>query len=670
MYFFVKNTDEYKETESDEKRKFFSKKVIIIIIISIVVIGTIILISLLLNKKPNSDVIINIENESAIYLDLKGEEEVILYQGTEYIEPGYTAHNQKGENLDQSVVIETDLNINETGEYIIKYQINNIIKTRKIKVIEKAKEDIYIELTKVNGTTDIYVKKGEKYIEPGYRAFNSDGLELNNKVQITGKVDTNKKGTYVLTYSIYDSQNIQISITRNVIVIDTEISLSLSNNNLTNKDINININVTDEFFDYMILPNGIHTSKKMYTYNVSENGTYDFKVYNKNGVLKQKSIKVTNIDKTAPNGSCKMFYDNNRTTIQITANDSSGIEKYIYNNKSFSNNNIVLSSYVEKANVIVRDKAGNTTNVSCKLENKQSIPVINNISNNGVIVNIESKKANSDIVGYYFSYTNNRPNKNKGGYLATNKTKIDVVRLAGTTYVWVEDKNGNISKPVSITINSNALLLTGELSGYNVLRGTKLEDYLNSKGTNITSFNKLIYRSVLAAGIYTKEGAATAGATLQLVLAQNYKIKLPYWRGGKSQNWGASSSWGTYYPNPTYEGYNYFGMDCDGFINWAYKNAGVVYNDILNDSYYLWNGIAFSKENGEVGDIIKKSGHVSLIIGVTDDAFIIAEAYGEKTGLVINKHPFTKSSGYSIIKGERLFDKYSEISRKDFPAAF
>ncbi len=39
---------------------------------------------------------------------------------------------------------------------------------------------------------------------------------------------------------------------------------------------------------------------------------------------------------------------------------------------------------------------------------------------------------------------NNLPNKNSGGYVATSNGSIEVVRLPGTTYVWVEDIYGNI----------------------------------------------------------------------------------------------------------------------------------------------------------------------------------------------------------------------------------
>ena len=82
----------------------------------------------------------------------------------------------------------------------------------------------------------------------------------------------------------------------------------------------------------------------------------------------------------------------------------------------------------------------NKNESSQNIENES--PLITSITKDGAIITINVQKNESEIKGYYFSYNNKIPNKEKGGYLETNKTSIDVVRLIGTTYVWVEDTNG------------------------------------------------------------------------------------------------------------------------------------------------------------------------------------------------------------------------------------
>ena len=76
-------------------------------------------------------------------------------------------------------------------------------------------------------------------------AITTSGKDLTSKVTITGKVDTSKKGTYKLTYSIVDSNNVTISVSRKVIVMDSDINLSLNTDKYTNNDVTINAYVID-----------------------------------------------------------------------------------------------------------------------------------------------------------------------------------------------------------------------------------------------------------------------------------------------------------------------------------------------------------------------------------------------------------------------------------------
>lgn len=80
-----------------------------------------------------------------------------------------------------------------------------------------------------------------------------------------------------------------------------------------------------------------------------------------------------------------------------------------------------------------------------------------------------------------------------------------------------------------------------------VLKGTSLGTHIKNKGGSIEEVNKLIARSVRAAGLYTKTGAATAGASLQMILIQKYGVKIPYRGGGKVNVYGAWSNFGYKY---------------------------------------------------------------------------------------------------------------------------
>lgn len=291
--------------------------------------------------------------------------------------------------------------------------------------------------------------------------------------------------------------------------------------------------------------------------------------------------------------------------------------------------------------------------------NKNKSLIISSITKNGAIITINVQKNESEIKGYYFSYNNKIPNKETGGYLETNKTSIDVVRLIGTTYVWVEDVNGKISEYKTINISSSDIPLTAN-NNYTILKGTALSTYLQNQGWSLEELNNLMARSVRAAGLYTKEAVATSALSLTHVLAQKYKIKIPYQSAGIHKVPGAKDKWCAANSRAEADNEKYYGMDCSSFVNWVYANAGFG----INSRVYYWGSsvprIEYSQSNGDIGDVLvygvgSQSGrHVRLIIGKTETEFLIAEASG--SGVAITTQKYSKSGGYQIQKADFLID--------------
>lgn len=354
------------------------------------------------------------------YLVINGEQNITLYQGADYIEPGYLAYNSKKDDLTNDVTITSTLDTSKIGEYEITYTLGNITETRKITIVEKPKEYTYIYLKSVNNDINLYIKKGEEYIEPGYQVFSSTGFDLTNQVKITGNVDTNKAGTYKLIYSVVDSNNVTISVSRTIIVMDSEINLSLNPDTPTNKTVTINIGVIDNYFDYLILPNSTKITDKTYSYNVFENGTYTFKVYNKKGDYKESSIDVKNIDKIKPTGSCSGTYGNGQSIINISAKDESGIEKYYINGKSYTSSKITITKELTTANITIYDKAGNTQDISCNLQKTTSKPSSSKphidkpiTSDKSITFNYEYKKEDGYIPYALYTPSTSKQTNNK-----------------------------------------------------------------------------------------------------------------------------------------------------------------------------------------------------------------------------------------------------------------
>ena len=94
---------------------------------------------------------------------------------------------------------------NNDIEYITPGYINNDIKvttTKKKKEKDKTKPEITII-----GPTVINIKVGDEFKNPSVKAIDDVDGDISSKIKINGSVNTQKAGTYNLTYSVTDKSN-------------------------------------------------------------------------------------------------------------------------------------------------------------------------------------------------------------------------------------------------------------------------------------------------------------------------------------------------------------------------------------------------------------------------------------------------------------------------------
>ena len=417
MYFNDKSdTNIDKDLKKNKKRKKKSKKKELTFIEILGKYKIIIFSALLLIF---GIIIIIVSNRGvSYYIDLYGDNTITYYLDDEYIEPGYIAYDSDKINYTNNVQITSNLNMKAVGDYTIAYSYKTAHRERYIKVVERPEGNSYIKLL---GNKTEYLKVSEKYVEPGYEVVDTvSGSSLNDKVKVENKVDSSKPGTYVLTYSVVNSSGVTIKETRTVVVYSEEISLSVDNKAYTNRNVGINVYVGDNYFDYLLLPNGTKVSNKQYTYEVSENGTYKFVTYSKNGTTKERSITLKNIDKVKPTGSCSGYYQNGVSTISVDADDNVGIEKYVIDDVSYTSSKIVVRKEYSVAYVSILDKAGNKTDITCNLTNKNSST--NNNVNNNTHSNNTSSNSNNTSSNNTNSNTHNNTNNNSNNTTNNNNT--------------------------------------------------------------------------------------------------------------------------------------------------------------------------------------------------------------------------------------------------------
>lgn len=153
-----------------------------------------------------------------------GEEVIDIETNNGYDEQGAVEIiNDKKIKLDTEDVV----NIEKNGTYLVKYKTKN--KLYDLYRVVNVK-DMVAPNIKLKGSSTININVGSKYKEPGYTV--TDNYDKDIKVEVIGKVDYKKKGTYKLEYKATDSSGNTSSVTRTV-----NVKTKLKNNNTVTKTI-------------------------------------------------------------------------------------------------------------------------------------------------------------------------------------------------------------------------------------------------------------------------------------------------------------------------------------------------------------------------------------------------------------------------------------------------
>lgn len=171
-------------------------KKINIILLFLLIVSVIIFLILFFNENKE------IKNKNIFSLKLNNNEKNDVKLLDEYVDEG--AYYNYNDEINEANVIGT-VDTKKIGKYVIKYKsdyigLNSYNVYRIINVV-----DTEVPIINLKGEKTITVYVGEKYNEPGFNVIDNSSENLNNKVIITGKVDTKKVGKYVINYEVSDS---------------------------------------------------------------------------------------------------------------------------------------------------------------------------------------------------------------------------------------------------------------------------------------------------------------------------------------------------------------------------------------------------------------------------------------------------------------------------------
>lgn len=218
-----------------------------------------------------------------------------------------------------------------------------------------------------------------------------------------------------------------------------------------------------------------------------------------------------------------------------------------------------------------------------------------------VTVSAETGSTGAPIAGYYFTTSSNKPTGYEFEWVLKSTNYLEIAKLPGNYYVYVKDANNKISSASNLTITWEELYNDGPKSrddkNYPPIVG-KIDTVLKTKNDSLASLNDFIAWSVRSAGLFTKEGVATAGISAQNYLHAKHNIHISYISNvycfGQRYNvvFGADPDWGEVITmghidrskrdiatSKGIKGYClglYGGQDCQSFFGWSVHNGGFL----------------------------------------------------------------------------------------------
>lgn len=157
---------------------------------------------------------------------LNGSPSMTIGQHTSFIDPGYTVTDNVDLNVPVTVV--GAVYSNTLGTYTLTYSATDIAGNAAVPVIRtvvvtspEVPVDMESPVITLIGGEQIVIEQGTTFVDPGYTV--QDNMDTNLLPTVTGMVDLNTPGTYILRYNVTDSSgNEAIEVTRTVVVVDPD----------------------------------------------------------------------------------------------------------------------------------------------------------------------------------------------------------------------------------------------------------------------------------------------------------------------------------------------------------------------------------------------------------------------------------------------------------------
>lgn len=146
-------------------------------------------------------------------LSLNGEASIEIGHYGVYEEQGATAI-LNGKDATEKVKIKGTVDTSVPGTYKITYRAGTMTLNRTVHVLNEMNPKIVLK----NADKDYELLLGEKFNDPGYSAVSEAGVDITDRVMVSG-YELKKAGVNEITYSVKDDEGNETRITRKVKVL-------------------------------------------------------------------------------------------------------------------------------------------------------------------------------------------------------------------------------------------------------------------------------------------------------------------------------------------------------------------------------------------------------------------------------------------------------------------
>ena len=153
-------------------------------------------------------------------ITLLGDSNVELRYGEEYQDAGATASDAEDGNItDQIVTAGLPIPSTTPGDYIVQYQVSDSDGAETSAKRTVIVRENYPPVLSLNGGASLEVIQSSVFKDPGATASDPEDGDLSARVEVSGNVDVEKLGEYLLQYRVDDSAGEQAVETRVVTVV-------------------------------------------------------------------------------------------------------------------------------------------------------------------------------------------------------------------------------------------------------------------------------------------------------------------------------------------------------------------------------------------------------------------------------------------------------------------